>query len=55
MAIEESKGKVIALSIVFPLFASSAVTLRFAVRANGKLAGFWLDDWLAAFGAVRYC
>ena len=45
MAIKESKGKVIALSTVLPLFASAIVALRLHARFIRKHS-YRIDDYL---------
>lgn len=52
MAIQESKGKVIALSVVLPAFATSVCLLRLRARFSRKHP-FKLDDYLILLSLVR--
>ena len=51
MAIKESKGKVIALSVVLPAFATGLVLLRVRARLSRKHP-YKLDDYLILLSLV---
>ena len=53
MAIKESKGKVIALSVVLPAFATGFCLLRLRARLSRKHQ-FKTDDYLILLSLVRY-
>lgn len=52
MAIKESKGKVIALSVVLPAFATGFCLLRLRARFSRKHL-FKTDDYLILLSLVR--
>ena len=52
MAIQESKGKVISLSVVLPTFATSMVLLRVRARRS-RAHPFKIDDYFILFALVK--